>query len=329
MTKYFPLTQRRIRNNQHIRELSKSVEFTYKQFIQPLFVVEDLNERKPIQGLTYVYQETQDSILKQIESDIENGVTKFLLFGVPKNKSKENFNSDFTAKQIYEIKKRFKNDIWLSVDVCVCSYTEHGHCGVLNESLDHVLNSKTVLELSNIARNYASAGADCVAPSDMMDGRIAAIRKALDESKKEDVAIMSYAVKFHSKFYGPFREAANSAPKQNFSSLSDRSTYQIDPANLNDAFECAYRDANEGADILMVKPGISYLDVLYRLSKEIHKTWAVYEVSGEYASIELLAQSGLINGELGHLENWTAFFRAGANCVISYGARHAKQWIRN
>jgi porphobilinogen synthase len=192
---------------------------------------------------------------------------------------------------------------------------------------DHVLNDATVGELARAALAYARAGADCVAPSDMMDGRVAAIRAALDQNGCDHTVLMSYAAKFHSRLYGPFRVAAESAPRGP-SQLRDRASYQIDPARPGDALASAQRDAAEGADILMVKPGLPYLDVLARLSDALpNHPWAVYEVSGEYAAIEALASQGLADGSRAHAEAWHALARAGAQIIISYGARHARAWL--
>jgi porphobilinogen synthase len=297
--------------------------------IQPLFVVEGLKSRETIPGLTGTYRDTTETLLTQVDSDLEKGVSKFLVFGVPGEKKASGFRYDFTAAQIASLKKRFGKDCFVSVDVCLCSYTSHGHCGILNPEADHVQNSATVDELAKAAVAYARAGADCVAPSDMMDGRIAAMRSALDQAGLDRTLIMSYSAKFHSKFYGPFRLAADSAPKGVEATLSDRASYQIDPANLNDARASSLRDAREGADILMVKPGMPYLDVLAKLSREIDKPWAVYEVSGEFAAIELMAREGLIQGPAAHAEAWTAFVRAGASMIITYGARFAEDWLGN
>jgi porphobilinogen synthase len=213
------------------------------------------------------------------------------------------------------------------VDVCLCSSTPHGHCGVLNDSHDHLDNAASVEELVAAALSYARAGADCVAPSDMMDGRIGAIRQALDANGLERTVLMSYAAKFHSSFYGPFRVAADSAPKGSDLKLTDRASYQIDPSRANDALLSVDRDVREGADILMVKPGMPYLDILADLSRRYAQPWAVYEVSGEYAGIELLAEQGLANRVNAHLEAWSGFLRAGASMIISYGSRHAKEWL--
>ncbi len=318
---------RRLRQNPWIRELVKEVRVSPHQLIQPYFVVDGLKAREEIPGLTGTFRDTPDSILKQIEQDLEAGVRNALLFGVPREKRAAGFDFRFTASQIEAIKKRFGNDLFLAVDVCLCSFTTHGHCGVLTAEQDHVDNGKSVTELANAALAYAQAGADCVAPSDMMDGRVGAIRSKLEQAGRDRTLLMSYSAKFHSRFYGPFRIAADSAPKAGEVKLKDRATYQIDPASPRDAYLSSLRDANEGADILMVKPGLPYLDVLAKLSKKIQKPWAVYEVSGEFAAIELMAKQGLIQGPAAHLEAWTAFGRAGASIIITYGARYAREWL--
>lgn len=322
------LTLRRLRLNSHVRELSREVRVSTEQLIQPLFVADGIAAREPVPGLPGVYRETPDSLLQQIEADLAQGVKKFLLFGVPAQKKDRDFDHGFTACQIEAIKRRFGTDLFLAVDVCLCSSTDSGQCGVLSAEGDHVENGVTVDELAKQALLYADSGADCVAPSDMMDGRIGAIRGLLDSKNHERTLVMSYSAKFASRFYGPFRAAASSAPSAQCK-LKDRSTYQIDPGRPRDALLSSLRDDAEGADILMVKPGMPYLDVLYRLSTEIQKPWAVYEVSGEYAAVEALAERDLIQGPAGHLEAWTAFARAGASMVITYGARHAKKWMES
>ncbi|MGZ3688741.1 MAG: porphobilinogen synthase [Bdellovibrionota bacterium] len=316
---------RRLRQSPWVRDLVREVRVSVDQLIQPLFVVEGISAREAIPGLTGTFRETPETLLKQVEKDIEAGVHKFLLFGVPGKKSADQFDHSFTASQITALKKRFGNQIFLAVDVCLCSVSASGQCGVLNPEGDHVVNGATVAELAREAVAFAQAGADCVAPSDMMDGRVAAIREALAAKGLDHTILMSYSAKFHSKFYGPFRVAADSAPKG--SALKDRATYQIDPGSPRDALASSLRDAAEGADILMVKPGMPYLDVLASLSKEIPKPWAVYEVSGEFASIELMAQQGLISAPEAHREAWTAFIRAGASMIITYGARYAQKWL--
>jgi len=324
------LSLRRLRQSPAIRELVKEVRVSVDQMIQPLFVVQGIQERETIPGLPGVFRETPDSLLKTVENDLENGVRKFLLFSVPSEKGLKGFDSSFAVQQIQSIRRRFGKDVFLGTDVCLCSLTVHGQCGVLTAEADHVDNHSTVNELVQLALEYAQAGADCVAPSDMMDGRVGAIRSALDQSGMHRTLIMSYSAKFHSRFYGPFRTAANSAPQTGSlgAALKDRSTYQIDPACPRDAFASSWRDAEEGADILMVKPGLPYLDILAQLSSQIQKPWAVYEVSGEYAAIEALSQNGLIHAPAAHVEAWTAFVRAGASMIITYGARFAQNYLQ-
>jgi porphobilinogen synthase len=321
----YPESNRRIRKSRILRNLTKSVSVDAEKLIQPLFVVEGIAIREPVPGLTGVYRETPESLIRQVEADLEKGVKSFLLFGVPSSKAERNFDTSFNASQIAALKNRFGDRIFLSVDVCLCSSTTHGHCGILNDTRDHVMNAETVEALAHAALAYAKAGADCVAPSDMMDHRIRAIRETLDQNGFHQTLIMSYSAKFHSGFYGPFRVAADSAPKGEMK-IRDRATYQIDPANPEDAYRSSLRDMEEGADILMVKPGLPYLDVIRDLSSQIPLPWAVYEVSGEFAAIELMAEKGLVNAPRAHLESWTAFFRAGARMIITYGARFAREW---
>ncbi|NDF14990.1 porphobilinogen synthase [bacterium] len=321
----YPESNRRIRKSRILRNLTKSVSVDAEKLIQPLFVVEGIAIREPVPGLTGVYRETPESLIRQVEADLEKGVKSFLLFGVPSSKTERNFDTSFNASQIAALKNRFGDRIFLSVDVCLCSSTTHGHCGILNDTRDHVMNAETVEALAHAALAYAKAGADCVAPSDMMDHRIRAIRETLDQNGFHQTLIMSYSAKFHSGFYGPFRVAADSAPKGEMK-IRDRATYQIDPANPEDAYRSSLRDMEEGADILMVKPGLPYLDVIRDLSSQIPLPWAVYEVSGEFAAIELMAEKGLVNAPRAHLESWTAFFRAGARMIITYGARFAREW---
>jgi porphobilinogen synthase len=317
---------RRLRQDAHVRALTRDVQVRQDQLIQPLFVGESNSRAEPIPGLTGTHQDTPQTLLQQVERDLEAGVDKFLLFGVPSARSDRHIDWSFTAGQISALKQRFGRDIWLAADVCLCSSTTHGHCGVLNAEGDHVDNDASLNELVDAAVAYARAGADCVAPSDMMDGRIGAIRQALDGGRLERTVLMSYAVKFQSTLYGPFRVAADAAPKGS-SALKDRSTYQLDPARTDDPWACAERDVAEGADILMVKPGLPYLDVLRELSRAIRKPWAVYHVSGEFAALELLAAQGLAPRAALHREILTAFRRAGANMIITYGARFAREWL--
>ena len=320
------LDLRRLRQNEHVRSLTREVHVQLEQLIQPLFVAEGLSAPEAVPGLAGVHRETSASLLRQVEQDLRAGVKNFLLFGVPLARRERDIDWSFTTGQIRALKQQFGQDIWLATDVCLCSSTPHGHCGVLNAEGDHLDNRASVAELEQAALSYAQAGADCVAPSDMMDGRIGAIRARLDAAALERTVLMSYAVKFHSTLYGPFRVAAASAPKSGIG-LKDRSSYQLDPARPNDAWQCAERDAAQGADILMVKPGLPYLDMLRELSRAIRKPWAVYQVSGEFAALEALSAQGLAPRAALHREILTAFKRAGAAMIITYGARFAREWL--
>jgi len=322
---FYPVTQRRLRADAHIRELTASVKLSHKSFIQPLFVDETITEPRAVNGLTDVEVDTSSSILNTIEQSIKTGATKFLLFPVPGNKKENGFDFSFASSVIRSIKENFGNDVWIASDLCLCSYTSHGHCGILNEDHSKLVNHKTVDVLSKYATQLAVAGADCIAPSDMTDGRIAAIRTSLDALNYDTVSIMSYSAKFSSQFYGPFRDACHSAPNTN--GLKNRKTYQLSPLNMNDAIASSLRDEKEGADILMVKPAALYTDVIAKLKQQTLKPIAAYHVSGEYAAIEALAEKSLVNREAAHLEVWTALTRAGADIIISYAAKNAKQWI--
>jgi porphobilinogen synthase len=322
---FYPLTQRRLRTDTHIRELTATVKLSHKSFIQPLFVDEGIATPRAVNGLNEVVVDTADSVLKTIEDDIANGITKFLLFPVPAIKTKKQFDFSFAVSVIKKMKQQFGNHVWIAADVCLCSYTTHGHCGILNEEHSKLVNHKTVDVLAKYAAQLAAAGADCIAPSDMMDGRIAAIRTQLDALDFDDVSIMSYAAKFSSQFYGPFRDACHSAPNTN--GLQNRKSYQISPFNGNDAVASALRDEREGADVLMVKPAALYTDVIAALKQQTVKPIAAYHVSGEYAAVEALVEKGLAQRHAVHTEVWAALQRAGATIIISYAARNAKEWI--
>ncbi len=326
-TNFHPLNQRRLRTDTHIRELTASVRLSHKSFIQPLFVDETIDTPRAVNGLNGVKVDTAESILETIGSDLNNGTSKFLLFPVPAQKKENSFDFSFAANTIKKIKQTFGNDVWIAADVCLCSYTNHGHCGILNHDHSQLLNSKTVDVLAQYSTILANAGADCIAPSDMMDGRIAAIRNSLDALGFETVSIMSYAAKFSSQFYGPFRDACHSSP--NTHGLKNRKSYQLSPFNINDALACALRDEKEGADILMVKPAALYTDVIAKVKQQTLKPVAAYHVSGEYAAIEALAEKDLVNREAAHLEVWAALQRSGADIIISYASRYAKEWIEN
>jgi porphobilinogen synthase len=318
--------QRRLRGSQHIRELAADVVLTHRDFIQPLFLDQAVKKRTQLNNLNEVNADTAESLLDQIKSDLDRGISKFLIFPVPETKSDRDFDFSYFAGALQRIRKEFGSQVWIATDLCLCAYTDHGHCGILSNDGLRILNKETVGVLAKYALDLAQAGADCIAPSDMMDGRIAAIRSTLDNAGLDHVPIMSYAAKFSSQFYGPFRDACKSSPAHN-QTLKDRKSYQASAFHSSAGIAAAVRDAEEGADIIMVKPALPYLDVLTRLKSIVHKPLAAYHVSGEYQSIELLAEQGVIERSKGHVEVWTSIKRAGASMIISYASRHAKKWI--
>ena len=307
----------RLRSSQHLRNLCAETEFNRAQLIQPYFVVEGLNQEEPIAGLRGNVRHNIPSALRQIEKDLTDGVTHFLLFPVPAEKKESGFNHEGTHETISQIRKQFGQSLCLWIDTCLCSYTTHGHCAVLDEK--GIKIEKTLDELAKSAVAFAEAGADGISPSDMMDGRVARIRAALDENGFELAPVMSYSTKFASNFYGPFRNAADSAPQ-----FGDRRHYQLDVRNRNDALASSVRCAEEGADLLMVKPGLTSLDLIQPIHELTGRQVGAYQVSGEYAGISLLAEQGLIKFEEALLETWHVFKRAGAQYIITYGARYAK-----
>src|SRR5438128_2954188 len=308
----------RLRGTQHLRDLCAETEFNRAQLIQPFFVVEGLSADEPIAGLRGNVRLSISSALKQIESDLKDGITQFLLFPVPGEKRESKFSHAFERNLISQIRKQFGSNLCLWVDTCLCSYTTHGHCAVLSDQ--GINHAATLDELANSAVAFAEAGADGISPSDMMDGRVARIRLALDEKGFDLVPIMSYSTKFASNFYGPFRSAADSAPQ-----FGDRRHYQLDVRSRVDALASSRRCAEEGADLLMVKPGLTSLDLIGPIKAQTDLPVGAYQVSGEYAGLSLLADNGLIDFERGLLETWHVFKRAGAQFIISYGARYAKR----
>jgi len=308
----------RLRATQHLRDLCAETEFNRAQLVQPFFVVEGLKSDEPIAGLRGNVRLSISSALRQIETDLKDGVTHFLLFPVPGEKSESNFNHQFEREVISQIKKQFGSNLCLWVDTCLCAYTTHGHCAVLNQK--GIDLPTTLDELANSALAFAEAGADGISPSDMMDGRVGRIRAKLDENSFDIVPVMSYSTKFASNFYGPFRNAADSAPQ-----FGDRKAYQLDVRNRSDAIACSVRCGDEGADILMVKPGLTSLDLIAPIRKATSLQVGAYQVSGEYAGLSLLSDNGLIDFERGLMETWHVFKRAGAQFIITYGARYAKK----
>ena len=307
----------RLRASQHLRDLCAETEFHRAQLIQPFFVVEGLSNPEPIPGLRGNVRHNVTSVLKQIENDLHDGVSHFLLFPVPAEKKESGFSHDATQQTISEIRKQFGGSLCLWIDTCLCSYTTHGHCAVLDEK--GIRLDQTLDELAKSAVAFAEAGADGISPSDMMDGRVARIRTALDENGFNLTPVMSYSTKFASNFYGPFRNAADSAPQ-----FGDRRGYQLDVRNRSGAIAASVRCAEEGADILMVKPGLTSLDLIQPIRDATNLQVGAYQVSGEYGGLSVLAEQGLIKFEEALLETWHVFKRAGAQYVITYGARYAK-----
>jgi porphobilinogen synthase len=308
----------RLRASPHLRDLCAETEFNRAQLIQPFFVVEGLPHEEPIPGLRGNVRHNIPSALKMIEQDLAAGVTHFLLFPVPAEKKESGFSHDATQKTISEIKRQFGDSVCLWIDTCLCSYTTHGHCAVLDEK--GIKIHDTLNELASSAVAFAEAGADGISPSDMMDGRVERIRAALDEQGFDLTPVMSYSTKFASNFYGPFRNAADSAPQ-----FGDRRGYQLDVRNRSGAIAASVRCAEEGADILMVKPGLTSLDLIRPISEATALQVGAYQVSGEYGGLSVLAEQGLIKFEEALVETWHVFKRAGAQYIITYGARYAKQ----
>src|SRR6266496_4471052 len=269
----------RLRASQHLRDLCAETEFNRAQLIQPFFVVEGLQNEEAIAGLRGNVRHNVPSALRQIEKDMNDGVTQFLLFPVPAEKRESGFDHQSTHKTISEIRRQFGNSLCLWIDTCLCSYTTHGHCAVLDEK--GIKLDETLDELGKSAVAFAQAGADGISPSDMMDGRVARIRSALDANEFNLVPVMSYSTKFASNFYGPFRNAADSAPQ-----FGDRRHYQLDVRNRSDALAASVRCAEEGADILMVKPGMTSLDLIRPIQKQTRRQVGAYQVSGEYAGLD-------------------------------------------
>ena len=319
------LRPRRLRLTENIRSMVRETQLTVKDFVYPIFVVPGSNVREEIPSMPDCYHLSIDQAVETAKKIAALGIPAVEVFGLPEYKdeigsSAWDMNSP-VQRAIAAIKKAVPELIIVG-DVCLCQYTSHGHCGCL---VDHYVDNDRTLELlSKVAVSQAEAGADIIAPSDMMDGRIAAIRAALDAHGLINVSIMSYAVKYASGFYGPFRDAADSAPQ-----FGDRKQYQMDPANIREALKEVALDLDEGADIIMVKPAMAYLDVVTRVRAEINRPVAVYNVSGEYAMVKAAAKNGWIDEKRIILETLTCMKRAGADIIITYHALDAARWLNN
>lgn len=316
---------RRLRQTENIRNMVSEVKINKSSLVYPLFIQEGIGIKEEIKSMQGQYRYSIDTVNFEIENLLKQGIKNVILFGIPNQKDKVGtgayIKDGIIQKALREIKKNF-NEITCITDVCMCEYTSHGHCGILNDK-NIVDNDKTIKILSKIAISHVEAGADIVAPSDMMDGRIKEIRRALDNKGFINTPIISYAVKYASAFYGPFRDAANSAP-----SFGDRKTYQMDFRNRKEAIKEAMFDIEEGADIIMVKPALSYLDIIRDIKNKINfLPVCAYSVSGEYAMIKCAAQNGLVDEEKIIIETTTSMYRAGTDILITYFAKDIAKFI--
>lgn len=313
-----PLRLKRLRKTPAVRAMLRETHLSAAQFIAPLFISETLKTKREIGAMPGQFQLAIDDLPAEIESLSTLGIPAVLLFGIPAHKDSAGSASLVSTGIIQQAIRKIRSvnqDIVIIADVCLCEYTDHGHCGVLQDEI--IDNDATLQQLSQQAVSYADAGADWIAPSSMTDGMVAAIRNALDNAGHSDVAILSYAVKYSSSFYGPFREAALGAPQ-----FGDRKAYQMDPANASEAIREAALDIAEGADMLMVKPAMSYLDIIYRVKQHFPEVpLCAYQVSGEYSMLKAAGAQGLINEEQAMLESLIAIKRAGADLIISYFAK--------
>ena len=318
---------RRLRATKAIRNLVRETKLQKEDLIYPLFIVDGENIKREIPSMEGVYHFSVDMLEDEIKELTELGIEHVLLFGVPDDEKKdccasEAFNPEGAVQRAVRKIKEINPQMDVICDVCMCEYTDHGHCGILTDS-GYVHNDKTLNYLGKIALSYAESGADMVAPSDMMDGRIGAIREILDNNGFENVVIMAYSAKYASAFYGPFRDAANSAPQ-----FGDRKTYQMDPSNSNEAIVEGKLDVAEGADIIMVKPALSYLDVIQRFKDNFDLPIAAYNVSGEYSMLKLAVKQGLLN-ESAIYEAVMSIKRAGATIIITYFAKDIAKMLKN
>ncbi|NQY66331.1 MAG: porphobilinogen synthase [Flavobacteriales bacterium] len=314
---------RRLRKNSIIRDLVAETRLSRDMFIYPYFVCKGTKVVSEIKSMPGINHYSVDTLIEDVAEGLKIGINKILLFGANEMKTDNGSSSydknNVIGQSIRELKKRFGDDIYIVTDVCLCGYTSHGHCGLLNDG--YVDNDSSLNALTAMALMHAEAGADMVSPSDMMDGRVEAIREVLDENKYSDVAIMSYAVKYASSYYGPFRDAADCTPQG-----GDRKSYQMDVRNKNEGLKEADLDELEGADILMVKPALAYLDIIKSVKENTNLPVACYNVSGEYSMLKNAAINGLVDEEQMVMENMYAFARAGADIIISY---HTKDILKN
>ena len=314
---------RRLRQSEGILRMVRETFLSTDDLIEPFFVCEGSDVRQEISSMPGVCRFSIKSLVSEVKAGYALGIPAVILFGIPDKKDdlgSEAYNPNgIVQRAISEIKNAIP-EIVIITDVCIDEYTDHGHCGIVNDG--KILNDATLEVLSKMALTHAEAGADIVAPSDMMDGRVQAIRSTLDETGHHETIIMSYAAKYASAFYGPFREAADSSPQ-----FGDRCSYQMDPANASEGLKEVFQDVEEGADIIMVKPALSYLDVISRVRREINIPVAAYNVSGEYSMVKAAAQKGWIDGEKVMMEILLSIKRAGAQMILSYFSREAAKFL--
>lgn len=321
----FPtIRHRRLRLNEKIRQLVRENHLSVDDLIYPVFATYGQGVRREVASMPGVYNLSIDMLLDEVKQVQELGIPGILVFGVPEEKDEAGTGAyaegGIVQQAVRAVKKAFPS-LLVITDVCLCEYTSHGHCGLIKENT--VDNDSTLELIAQTALSHARAGADMVAPSDMMDGRVAAIRNRLDKEGYADIPIMAYSAKYASAYYGPFREAAGSTPQ-----FGDRKTYQIDPANGDEAMRETAQDIEEGADIVMVKPALAYMDIMRRMKEAFGYPLAAYNVSGEYAMVKAAAQLGWIDERRVVLETLTGFKRAGADIIITYHALEVARWLR-
>lgn len=316
----FPLYRaRRLRKNETLRSMVRENHLSLNDLIYPLFLIEGNNIKNPVKAMPGVFQYSVDRVEEEIKEIQSLGIPAVILFGIPQkkdNRGTEAYNPRGIIQRGIKAIKEIHPDLFLITDVCLCEYTEHGHCGVVDK--EEIQNDPTLELLSQQAVTHVEAGADMVAPSDMMDGRVLAIRQALDENNYSHIPIMSYAAKYASAFYGPFREAASSAPK-----FGDRRSHQMDPANKREALKEVILDVEENADVIMVKPALPYLDIIHLVRENIHLPVAAYCVSGEYSMIKAAAENGWVDYKKVMMETLVSIKRAGADLILNYMAKDA------
>lgn len=314
---------RRLRNSNTLRAMIRETTLAKEDFIYPIFVLEGENCKNPVASMPGVYQMTLDHFEAELQEVVNLGISSVILFGVPNDKDacgSEAYSEDGIVQQAIRVAKEKHPELVVIADTCLCQYTDHGHCGVIEN--DYVVNDASLELLAKTAVSQAAAGADIIAPSNMMDGFVIAIRTALDEAGFLNVPIMSYAVKYASAYYGPFRDAAHSSPQ-----FGDRKTYQMDAANRLEALREAETDVMEGADFLIVKPALSYLDIIRDVKNHVLLPVVAYNVSGEYSMIKAAAQNGWMDEKQIVLETLTSMKRAGADLIITYHAKDAARWL--